>query len=75
MKKVALGALLLLNPLFCYADNTPEAAVNTVWLMTAAGLVFFMQAGFALLESGMSRAKNAVNVMMKNYLDVCSEVP
>ncbi|MBQ0732191.1 MAG: ammonium transporter, partial [Oleispira antarctica] len=30
-----------------------------------------MQAGFALLESGMSRSKNAVNVMMKNYMDVC----
>lgn len=71
MKHLATGTLLFLSPLFCYADNTPEAAVNTVWLMTAAGLVFFMQAGFALLESGMSRAKNAVNVMMKNYLDVC----
>ncbi len=72
MKKITAAALLLLSPLICYADNTPENAMNTVWLMTAAALVFFMQAGFALLESGMSRAKNAVNVMMKNYLDVCS---
>jgi Amt family ammonium transporter len=46
-------------------------AMDTVWLVVAAALVFFMQAGFALLESGMSRAKNAVNVIMKNYLDLC----
>ena len=45
--------------------------MDTVWLATASALVFFMQAGFALLESGMSRAKNCVNVVMKNYLDVC----
>ena len=52
------------------ADNT-EANMNTLWVVVAAALVFFMQAGFALLESGMARAKNAVNVMMKNYMDVC----
>lgn len=45
--------------------------LNTVWLMVAAALVFFMQAGFALLEGGMSRSKNAVNVIMKNYMDAC----
>lgn len=48
-----------------------ELNLNTLWVALAAALVFFMQAGFALLESGMSRAKNAVNVMMKNYMDVC----
>lgn len=46
-------------------------ATDTVWLVTAGALVYFMQAGFAFLESGMSRAKNAVNVIMKNYTDVC----
>jgi len=45
-------------------------SIDTVWVVTAGALVFFMQAGFALLESGMSRAKNAVNVVMKNYMDV-----
>jgi ammonium transporter, Amt family len=44
---------------------------NTTWVVVAAALVFFMQAGFALLEAGMSRAKNSVNVMMKNYIDAC----
>ena len=50
---------------------TLQAAADMVWLITAGALVFFMQAGFALLESGMSRAKNAINVIMKNFCDMC----
>ena len=54
------------------SDKYPNIeSINTVWVATAAALVFLMQAGFALLESGMSRTKNCVNVVMKNYLDVC----
>jgi Amt family ammonium transporter len=48
-----------------------RSATDMLWLVVAGALVFFMQAGFALLESGMSRAKNAVNVIMKNYCDMC----
>lgn len=48
-----------------------KLATDTIWLVAAGALVFFMQAGFALLESGMVRAKNAVNVIMKNYVDMC----
>ncbi len=44
---------------------------NIAWIIWGGVLVFFMQAGFALLESGSVRAKNAVNVMMKNYADMC----
>ena len=47
------------------------AAVDMIWLVTASALVFLMQAGFALLEAGMSRTKNTLNVAMKNYMDVC----
>ena len=42
---------------------------NYLWTLVAACLVFFMQAGFALVESGFTRAKNAVNIMMKNLMD------
>lgn len=53
------------------ADLPSKQAIDTIWLVMAAALVFFMQAGFALLESGMSRTKNCINVVMKNYTDVC----
>ncbi len=43
--------------------------MNIVWTLVAAVLVFFMQAGFAMVETGFTRAKNAVNIMMKNALD------
>jgi Amt family ammonium transporter len=57
-----------------YAAPTIESlqgSMDAVWIITAGALVFFMQAGFAFVESGMSRSKNAVNVIMKNYTDVC----
>lgn len=44
-------------------------AVNEVWLVMAAVLVMFMQAGFALVEAGFTRAKNAGNIIMKNVMD------
>ncbi|VAW79922.1 Ammonium transporter [hydrothermal vent metagenome] len=50
---------------------TAHLAVDTVWIVVAGALVFFMQAGFALLEGGMVRSKNTVNVVMKNYTDMC----
>ena len=64
--------ILALLPQLAYADSTAlKIETDTVWIVVAGALVFFMQAGFALLESGMSRSKNAVNVVMKNYMDVC----
>ena len=43
--------------------------LNVVWTLIAAILVFMMQAGFALVETGFTRAKNAANIMMKNLMD------
>lgn len=43
--------------------------INIVWTSIAAFLVFFMQAGFAMVESGFTRAKNTINIMMKNLMD------
>lgn len=42
---------------------------DLLWIMIAAFLVFFMQAGFALVETGFTRAKNVANIMMKNMMD------
>ncbi len=44
-------------------------SMNTMWVLIAAALVFFMQAGFALVEMGMTRSKNAANILMKNLMD------
>lgn len=46
-----------------------QTNANFVWTLIAAFLVFFMQAGFAMVETGFTRAKNAVNIMMKNLMD------
>jgi len=43
--------------------------VDFVWTLVAAFLVFLMQAGFAMVETGFTRAKNAINIMMKNLMD------
>jgi ammonium transporter, Amt family len=45
--------------------------LDTVWVLFAAILVMFMQAGFAMLEAGFIRAKNSINVVMKNIMDFC----
>jgi Amt family ammonium transporter len=47
----------------------PQEVADIMWLCIAAFLVFFMQAGFAMVETGLTRGKNAVNIMMKNLLD------
>ena len=51
------------------------SSVNTIWVLVGAALVFFMQAGFAILESGLTRAKNAGNIIMKNLMDFCIGTP
>lgn len=59
--------------------NTISEAVTSevfaVWFLIGAALVFFMQAGFAMVETGFTRAKNAANIIMKNLMDFCIGVP
>ncbi|HAL45189.1 MAG: ammonium transporter [Planctomycetes bacterium GWF2_42_9] len=85
MKRVKLPlawmvcAVLIAMPVLCMAEDaapTLESVkaelqnnINIVWTCVAAFLVFFMQAGFALVETGFTRAKNAVNILMKNMMD------
>ena len=51
------------------------SSVNTMWVLVGAVLVFFMQAGFAMVETGLTRAKNAGNIIMKNLMDFCIGTP
>jgi len=78
------AALLLCVPALVWAGDdavAPTIASNAdaiagvqshldyVWTLVAAALVFFMQAGFAMVEAGFTRAKNSINIMMKNLMD------
>jgi Amt family ammonium transporter len=51
------------------------SSVDTLWVLVAAALVFFMQAGFAMVETGFTRAKNAGNIIMKNLMDFSIGTP
>lgn len=76
-----LASLSLMMPLSAMAqESTDMAAINanimdltvgldTVWMLLAAMLVFFMQPGFALVEAGFTRTKNTTNILMKNFVD------
>ena len=52
-------------------DSMVSNQVFAVWFLIGAALVFFMQAGFAMVETGFTRAKNAGNIIMKNLMDFC----
>ena len=77
---VALIGLGLFGPRVVVGQDVDAAvaAVQTnldfVWTLVAAVLVFLMQAGFALVETGFTRSKNAVNIIMKNFMDVSAGV-
>ncbi len=69
-----LPALLLASAAFAeeaapLTAETVQTNLNYVWTLVAAFLVFFMQAGFAMVEAGFTRAKNACNILMKNFMD------
>ena len=49
--------------------NDIAISLDTVWMLLAAMLVFWMQPGFALCEAGFTRSKNSVNILMKNFVD------
>lgn len=51
--------------------NAISSEVYGVWFLIGAALVFWMQAGFAMVEAGFTRAKNTGNIIMKNLMDFC----
>ncbi len=70
-----LVGLGLLTALPAWAEEAAKApkinSLDTVWVLMTAYLVFFMQPGFAMVEAGLTRAKNACNILAKNLLDFC----
>ena len=74
---ILVGSAMVQGVAWAQADPTgaatleanPNAPVNFVWTLVAAFLVFFMQAGFALLEAGSVRQKSVANVLTKNVVD------
>lgn len=66
------GALNTVTPAFAQGiglDDELTRGLNTLWVLLAAFLVFWMQAGFAFLEAGLTRAKNTTNILFKNLID------
>ena len=55
--------------------NAVNGEVYGVWFLIGAALVFWMQAGFAMVEAGFTRAKNTGNILMKNLMDFCIGTP
>jgi len=64
-------------PTSAYADAAPPLppphinAINTVWTLVAAYLVFCMQVGFVMLESGFARSRETVNILVEGIADTC----
>ena len=72
-----VGVLLFISiePAIAQAVNSELLVpVNTLWLMVAGSLVFFMNAGFAMLEAGLCQRRNAVNVLAKNLIVFCVSI-
>ncbi|MCO4769815.1 MAG: ammonium transporter [Deltaproteobacteria bacterium] len=67
------GLLLVPSAVLAASEDAEQVtsfnALDTLWVLMAAILVFFMQTGFGMIESGLVRAKNASNVLMKNLVD------
>ncbi len=68
--------MLMASPALAQEELDPASqfVLDNLWILIAGVLVYFMQAGFALLEAGMTRAKNVSNIMMKNLMDMSAGV-
>lgn len=66
-----VAAVIAITPSSVFAQDGPTTQdyLNNIWVFIAGVLVFFMQAGFALVEAGLTRAKNVVNIFAKNLSD------
>ena len=74
---VAVSAVAVMaSPAFAQTGGSARVQVilDNIWILVAAVLVIFMQAGFALVEAGLTRGKNVGNIVMKNMMDFCCGV-
>lgn len=74
-KSIHYASFLLLLEKIILGGKFMYSSVNTIWILLGTVLVFFMQAGFAMVETGFTRAKNAGNIIMKNLMDFCLGTP
>ena len=81
IKKLSIVTFVLLialvSPAFAVTSDQNAASIEEIkttltfmWLLLASGLVFFMHAGFSLVETGLTRSKNTANILMKNFMTV-----
>jgi Amt family ammonium transporter len=72
----ALLVVVMANPAMAQDELSPASqfVLDNLWIFIAGTLVFFMQAGFALVEAGLTRSKNVSNIMMKNLMDMSAGV-
>ncbi len=70
---VSVAVMIALATPAMAEENGPDTQVilDNIWVLIAGVLVFLMQAGFALVEAGLTRAKNVANIMAKNLADMC----
>ena len=69
---IIIFSIIILNSGKCFSSEIGtelQTNINIVWTVLAAILVFLMQAGFAAVEIGLTRSKNALNIVMKNLMD------
>jgi Amt family ammonium transporter len=67
---IAIFMVFLMFPIFADGESPPaKSSADFIWLLITGFLVFIMQAGFAMVETGLTRAKNAGNIVMKNLMD------
>ncbi len=76
LKFILVAMVVVLSASPALAGEAAGAVIarglDTVWVLLAAFLVFFMQAGFGMVEAGFIRAKNTCNILTKNFIDYCS---
>ncbi|MDD6088064.1 MAG: ammonium transporter [Desulfovibrionaceae bacterium] len=69
VSSILLSSMLLPETVWAADEALPQAYGDILWLLLGGMFVMFMQPGFALVECGLTRAKNAANIMLKNYAD------